>query len=191
MFPLDNKSQIVEDNNNNIWLGTQRDWRLYQAMTTQNNLRKVYYSTVEEYKYFSDLIYENSEWIFGLALDDKGLSFYLIPTSENIINRIKPWDGIKKIYEDDSGLLWIGTLELDLFAIIQKRNITTHYTFDPENEKSLSSNTVFAINQDNKGTLWIGTNTGLNKYEPSTHTFIHFTEKNGLANNLVLTVFRR
>ena len=189
LFSLDHVSQIVEDNNNNIWLGTRLGLGLFKY-DNQNNLRKVYYPS-DERKYPQDISSmlksaNGSIWIGTSA----GTLFLFNPASETISSiELNLWDGIKKIYEDDSGLLWIGTQGSGLICFNPKKNITTHFTFDPENEKSLSSNTVFAINQDNMGTLWIGTNTGLNKYEPSTHTFIHFTEKNGLANNLVLTVF--
>ena len=189
LFPLNQASQIVEDNNNNIWLGTRLGMGLYKY-DNQNNLRKICYPP-DERKYPQDISSmvrgaNGCIWIGTSA----GTLFLFNPASETISAiEIDLWDGIKKIYEDDSGLLWIGTQGSGLICYNPKRNITTHYTFDSENEKSLSSNTVFAINQDNIGTLWIGTNTGLNKYEPSTHTFIHFTEKNGLANNLVLTIF--
>jgi ligand-binding sensor domain-containing protein/signal transduction histidine kinase len=55
--------------------------------------------------------------------------------------------------------------------------------------KNISAGTVYAILEDSKGALWIGTGTGLNQFEPESETFIQYTTNpetpNSLGNNTI------
>jgi signal transduction histidine kinase/ligand-binding sensor domain-containing protein/DNA-binding response OmpR family regulator len=189
LFHLNQVSQIVVDNNNNIWFGTRLGLGLFKY-DSHSNLKKFYYSS-DERNFPQDISSMFKSFNGSIWIGTSGGEFFLFDPVSEIISSfdLNIIDGIKKIFEDDSGLLWIGTQESGLFCYDPKNNTTARYIFEPKNEKSISSNTIFAINQDNKRTLWIGTNTGLNKYDPSSHSFLHFTEKNGLANNIVLALF--
>ena len=60
---------------------------------------------------------------------------------------------------------------------------------DPDNPQSLSSNETGPIHQDASGFFWIGTyGAGLNRYDPESHTFRHYTERDGLPSNSVLGI---
>ena len=89
-------------------------------------------------------------------------------------------------FEDNSRNLWIGTLGDGLMLYNRKTDNFSYYRNNPENaEKSLSNNAVASLCED-KGILWIGTNGGgLNRFDRSKNLFKTFTEKNGLANNVV------
>ncbi len=92
---------------------------------------------------------------------------------------------VNVIYEDRTGKLWIGTRGgLDKFD--QQNNCFIHYKNDPDNPNSLSYNLIFSILEDQSGMLWIGTyGGGLNRLNPRTETFTHFTEKDGLPNDAI------
>ena len=49
------------------------------------------------------------------------------------------------------------------------------YVHDPEDPSSLSNDIVNALLRDSSGTLWIGTNDGLNIYVPEDDSFIRIT----------------
>jgi ligand-binding sensor domain-containing protein len=54
---------------------------------------------------------------------------------------------------------------------------TGHFTWyknNPNDPASLSNNDVAHVHQDRKGTLWISTMLGLNRFDPKTHTFIRY-----------------
>ena len=53
---------------------------------------------------------------------------------------------------------------------------------------SISNNFILAITQDSSGVVWIGTDSGLNKYLPVTDSFETYTEQNGLPNEVVYGV---
>jgi signal transduction histidine kinase/ligand-binding sensor domain-containing protein/DNA-binding response OmpR family regulator len=85
-------------------------------------------------------------------------------------------------YEDDDGFLWVGTDGLDKFD--KRKEKFYCYQHDPHNPNSLSNNLVSTIYRDKNGVLWIGTfGGGLNRFNPDTENFIHYREKDGLAND--------
>ncbi|MGB0176134.1 MAG: ligand-binding sensor domain-containing protein, partial [Owenweeksia sp.] len=68
--------------------------------------------------------------------------------------------------QDRKGFMWFGTLGgLNRYDGYQFKV----FRFDPDNPYSLSGNNIFALYEDHKGRIWIGTNgQGLNVYDPQT-----------------------
>jgi serine/threonine protein kinase len=67
-----------------------------------------------------------------------------------------------------------------------ERDLFITYLHNPYLATSISSNRIFTIYQDRAGSLWVGTNGGgLNRFDPVSETFTAYTEKEGLANNIV------
>ena len=97
------------------------------------------------------------------------------------------------IYEDASEMLWIGT-NCGLFVLDRKTNRFTPYQHDPSEPYSLSHNHVTSILEDQKGTLWFGTQGGgLDRFHRETHQFIHYKADaavaNGLKSNYISTLY--
>ncbi|MGS2760885.1 two-component regulator propeller domain-containing protein [Sinomicrobium sp. M5D2P9] len=85
------------------------------------------------------------------------------------------------ITQDDTGIMWFGTREgLNSY---NGSKITTYY-HDPENDNSINSNQVNAVENLESG-LYIGTNSGLDKFEPETHFFKHILKGNTGAVNTI------
>jgi len=87
-------------------------------------------------------------------------------------------DRVTAIYEDRSGVLWVGTGS-DYEAEVGGLNAFeggafTRYLHDPQNRHSLSNNHVESIYQDQDGTLWIGTEDGLNVFDRATDAFVSY-----------------
>ena len=59
------------------------------------------------------------------------------------------------------------------------------YRHDPKVRGSLSNNRVNALCVDHAGTLWAGTQNGLNRFDRNTGEFTTFGERDGLPNNAV------
>ncbi|APQ19304.1 histidine kinase [Maribacter hydrothermalis] len=92
-------------------------------------------------------------------------------------------NSIYKIFEDDEGHIWIGTLNSGLFKMTDRNGTweTVHYSI----ENSLSNNFINTIIQDNTNTIWVGTQGGLNKYQPKSDSFLAITELEGLKNDAI------
>ncbi|MGA2488871.1 MAG: two-component regulator propeller domain-containing protein, partial [Anaerolineales bacterium] len=52
----------------------------------------------------------------------------------------------------------------------------TVYKHDPDNSKTLSDNLVQTIYLDRQGKLWIGTSTGLDRFDSKTDSFLHYSQ---------------
>ncbi|HET9913702.1 MAG TPA: two-component regulator propeller domain-containing protein [Anaerolineales bacterium] len=93
-------------------------------------------------------------------------------------------------------ILWIGTWGGGLNRLNLNDPLHTdpqqasfiHYRNSPDNPYSLSEDSVWAIHQTRDGSLWLGTQKGLNHFDPATGIFNHYTEKDGLPNNVVLGI---
>lgn len=92
------------------------------------------------------------------------------------------------IRQDGANRLWIGT-EFGLLRLNQVDETFAAFQNDPANAASLSNNQIKCIcpdPQEPARVLWIGTaGGGLNRFDMSTGTFRHFTEKDGLPNTVV------
>ncbi len=93
------------------------------------------------------------------------------------------------IFEDKTGVLWIGTNNggLNKYDLYRKKFI--HYTNQADNLHSLSNTHVFSIHEDLSGNIWIGTREGLNLFNKQSKTFTRFESNpdnpNSLSNNAV------
>ena len=95
-----------------------------------------------------------------------------------------------------NNILWMGTWggglsQLDLNDPLQadpQRATVINYRHNPDDPSSLSEDSIWAIYQTDDGTLWLGTQMGLNRFEPTSGIFTHYTEKHGLPNNVVLGI---
>jgi signal transduction histidine kinase/CheY-like chemotaxis protein/streptogramin lyase len=61
----------------------------------------------------------------------------------------------------------------------------SHYTHNPDNPDSISSDAVVSIYQDAADTLWLGTKGGgLEKFDKQTQTFSHYSQAHGIPPNV-------
>jgi two-component system sensor histidine kinase ChiS len=95
---------------------------------------------------------------------------------------------VNAIYEDRASRLWVGTGGSG-YGPLHRLDRTTgkfvHYRYDPTGVKGPSIGSVHSIYEARSGALWIGTAVSLEKFEPSTETFTHFTARQSLAEGFV------
>jgi ligand-binding sensor domain-containing protein/anti-sigma regulatory factor (Ser/Thr protein kinase) len=104
-------------------------------------------------------------------------------------------NNVLALFEDNSGLIWIGTAEEGVYVFNRERSKFKHFMHDPFFSESLSYNTVRSIFQEKDGTLWIGTlGGGLNRLAPGSSKFIHYgndpADKNSLTDNTVSAIYK-
>ncbi|GAK60634.1 hypothetical protein U27_00531 [Candidatus Vecturithrix granuli] len=99
------------------------------------------------------------------------------------------YKAILSLMQARDGAIWIGTwgggvnrLEFTEVSGVREAQFTV-YRRDLNNPNSLSNDEVTALLEDRNGDVWIGTNGGLNKFDPRTHTFTHYFQADGLPNS--------
>ena len=99
---------------------------------------------------------------------------------------------IRSIYQDRSGVLWIGTHLNGLYKIYRMKKRFSHYYSKPDDRNGLSDNRVWAIREDRSSELWIGTINGLNKTDAKREKFLHYrndpANPNSLSHNTVMAI---
>ena len=97
------------------------------------------------------------------------------------------------LLRDQSGVLWVGTVDGGLNRLDPATGSFERYTHDPEDQTSLSAIGVPAILEDSEAVLWVGTyGGGLNRFDRETGTFVRYTHDperpTSLGSNRVMTI---
>lgn len=96
---------------------------------------------------------------------------------------------VQAIVQDRRGFMWLGTQEgLNRF---DGRSFLQY--FNDGGDRSLTHNWIWTLHQDPRGRIWIGTDGGgLNRFDPDTGRFHHFTHREddpaSIAGNVVRSV---
>lgn len=78
---------------------------------------------------------------------------------------------IETIFEDGRNVLWVGTSTGEVSQHSLDRLWFPHYLADPADKNSLSHNSVWGISESRDGKVWIGTEKGVNLFDPKVGTF--------------------
>lgn len=94
-------------------------------------------------------------------------------------------DEIISVYEDRSGILWVGSHLGGGISKLEKNQFLFGYLENEAgNPNSLSDNVIWAICEDNQQHIWFGTyRGGLDRFNPLDKTFLHFTKANNLTDD--------
>jgi ligand-binding sensor domain-containing protein/signal transduction histidine kinase len=89
-----------------------------------------------------------------------------------------------ELAQSPDGELWLGTHSSGLERFDGQGKFTT-YQRRPENPDTLSDNRVNSVHFDRSGTIWLGTQNGLDSFDRKTSKFTAYTAQDGLAGNVV------
>jgi PAS domain S-box-containing protein len=185
---------ILEDQNGNLWVGTEHGG-LERFDPQTGTFFHYQYNADDPGSLSSDSIFSIYEDHLGeLWIGTEGGGLNMMDQTTGTFAHYQydandPFslnnNDIRTIYEDSMGILWIGTFGgVNLFD--KRTNRFTAYRNDPGNASSLSSDLVMSIFEDPEGIVWIGTiGGGLNRFDRTTQSFTHYTEKDGLPDNTV------
>jgi len=190
---------IISDKDGDTWIGTQ-DNGLDQFTTTgKGKYQKI---IIKRKLNVNSGLSDNAIWCL-LEDDDgfiwigtnSGLNRYDKKTDEIKTYRYNPYNPysisnniINVLYQDKYGIVWAGTYN-GLNKYDKKTGHFYTYKHIAGDTQSLSSNRVFGIYEDKSGVIWLGTlGGGLNRFDRKTGNFKYYTEKNGLANDMVYCI---
>ncbi len=206
---------LCEDKYGTLWIGTFGGGldRLDKGRANFKNYNNVSNDLTSLSNNFVRAIFEDSESNLWIGTDDGGLNKYnrssdnftrytFNPDNPNSISH----NSVRAIAQDQAGVMWLGTFggglnKLVLQPEVEKNRgkaevfkseevIFNHYKHVPNDQLSLTHNSIQSIFVDEQGILWIGTfGGGLNRFDPKTENFEHFTESNSeLPNNVIYGV---
>ena len=103
-----------------------------------------------------------------------------------------PANSPRDIFIDRSGRLWVGTDREGLHLFLPGEGIFYQYKADILDPNKLQSNTIVEIFQDNSNMIWLGTQTGVERFNPDESKFVLHRPKPittlALANNSVQAI---
>lgn len=105
-------------------------------------------------------------------------------------------DFVWSLAEDKHGSLWVGTYSggLNRLESGDRDDLRfTHYRFDGDDASSLSDDANVTVFVDADGTVWVGTASGLDRYDSAADAFTHYrhdpTDATSLCDPLVQTLY--
>jgi ligand-binding sensor domain-containing protein/signal transduction histidine kinase len=186
---------ILEDRLGVLWVGTNGGG-LNRFDRDTNTFSHFWHNTGDTSSLSDDRVmslYEDRRgnlWVGtragGLDLMDRetGHFTHFIPIPDNSGGGF-----VRAITEDHAGNLWVGTN--GGIAVMDPNTRRFYQTFqnDPRNPQSLSDNRVLSIQETQDNGVWVGTLLGgLNRFDPNTRTFQHYTQKDGLPGDTVFGI---
>lgn len=137
-------------------------------------------------------IMEDGEGIYWFAEIDKGLWKWNPHTGETQLYKKDTISGLtstnlKVMQQTSDGDIWVGTHMKGLCKLPYGQNKFISYKHSAKSG-SLSNNRVYAIFEDSKKNLWIGTGNGLNKYNKAKESFEILGIEEGLSGKVILSI---
>ncbi|MEM9143934.1 MAG: two-component regulator propeller domain-containing protein, partial [Bacteroidota bacterium] len=173
--------EIFEDSQGNIWIGSYRTGGI--AKIVLDNLGKI--SQIKQYRLRPDNFQEANPYVNFIYEDHKADVF--VGSRDGLFKLDRQSDGFRPIPIQDAdlrdklgpyfisvarsrdGKYWLGTLGgivvVNTLENVADQELERYYSELSEDD-SLVDNLVSALFLDNSGALWIGTENGLDKYNP-------------------------
>ena len=180
---------ISEDGSGDIWVGTYR-LGIFRFDQRQQRFRRYRNDPADPQSLSDDnvtrFLVDRRGTLWAAAAH--GLNQFDATTEHFRTYRPDPQDNpfFTEVVEDPEGALWLGTALRGIYRFDPiKGQFTAHYEHDVDRSGTLSDNQVNSIYFDHAGTMWIGTQNGLNKFDHKTHTFTTYTRSQGLPGNSI------
>jgi len=194
---------IKEDEKGNLWIGTNGGGlnyfdRMCNKFTTYNDTIDNLTSFGRAHITDIELNIDGSLWI---GTEYQGLISLSIDSNSNPIfknyhfhknQRSTEENYILDLQNSKEGKLWIGTLGRGLIVFDPITSEPVHYLNDPNDNSSISSNTISSICEDDFGNMWMATGSnmsidgnGLLRFTKKTKKFIRYGNDLNDTNTLI------
>lgn len=177
---------IYRDRQNGMWLGTYYGGtNYYHSDHIKFNLLSQRTGALSLNDEVVSAIKEDNSGNIWIGTNDKGINIW-----DRAAGRIRyltaksggpdelSSNNIKALMLDGKGLVYIGTHGGGLNVLDRNTGKIRHYKHDNKDLQSISGDLVYALLQDTKDQIWVGTYSGLDRFDPHTGTFSHFSLDN-------------
>jgi PAS domain S-box-containing protein len=184
---------IREDRSGNLWVGTFGHGLLcFDRRTGQ--FKEYRHNPADPFSLSNDvvtrLLIDHNGTLWAGTQD--GLNRFDAATERFTTYKLNPnrnlYSRYLEVVEDRGGMLWLGTDSSGLQRFDPARRQFTVYEREMNRPGTLSDNRVNSVHFDSSGTMWVGTQNGLNKLDPTTGKFTAYTQGDGLPGNAVSCV---
>jgi signal transduction histidine kinase/ligand-binding sensor domain-containing protein/DNA-binding response OmpR family regulator len=94
---------------------------------------------------------------------------------------------IRTLFGDSHGNMWIGSFDKGIDVFEAASGSFRHFA-RTDSAGGLSDNNINCFMEDASGAIWMGTNMGLDRFDPRTSTFKAFYVRNGLPDNSIMGI---
>ena len=165
---------MLEDSQGFLWLGTEDGLDRYDGY--------------DVHRYVHDRMQSASlpdNWVSALVQDRKG-TLWIGTAAGGVVGRdpntgalvslgaaagesaVTPNENVRLLFIDRDGRLCVATRDHGLVIVDRAHGTSRRFRSDASDSTTLSSDSVFAIAQDAKGDIWLGTQAGLDRLDPAT-----------------------
>jgi ligand-binding sensor domain-containing protein len=178
-----------QDSRGFMWFGTRDGLNRYDGVNVtvyKNNPHSL--RTIRDN--FIRCIYEDGGqklWIgtsYGLTSFNPQTDRFTRYWHSNTISKNPADDIVTSICGDAEKNLWICTFDSGIYKFDIKTHYFIHFSHNPKNGNSLSSDSVNYIFRDKQNRIWAGTQNGLNSLDTKTSTFKAWHSANKATDNI-------
>lgn len=95
------------------------------------------------------------------------------------------WPGVRTLYEDADGNLWLGTIRAGLYKLDRERKQLVRYRNSSTDSSSLASDQIAALFEDREGGVWVGTRgDGADRFSRKPLLFQRYAHEPGNPNSI-------
>ena len=169
-FNNDQVAFIKEDITGSIWIGS-----MWSGINRYDTLTK----KITHYE-GSNGFADSSAWNAFISRDG---TLWFSTQSDNLfrvgnfpktINSINEDGGAHGLLEDKEGGLWVGTKGKGLLQYDKQKNLVHRFRNNPSDPNSLFDNSIDWLFQNNRDTIWLGTDDGVGIFNTVTKQFSRF-----------------
>jgi ligand-binding sensor domain-containing protein/signal transduction histidine kinase len=182
---------IREDHAGNVWIGTYGHG-LHRFDPRTGQFKTYRHDPADPYSLSNDivsrLLVDHNGTLWAGTLE--ALNRFDAATERFTTYKLEPHEDLSyvELVEDRDGTLWLGTDTAGLRHFDPATGRLTVYQADMNRPGTLSDNRVNSIHFDASGTMWLGTQNGLDRFDPKTGSFTVYTRRNGLPGNAVACI---
>jgi ligand-binding sensor domain-containing protein/signal transduction histidine kinase len=179
---------ICEDRSGSLWVGTYGHG-LHRFDRQTGKFKTYRHNPADPYSISNDvvmrLLVDHNGTLWAGTAD--GLNRFDAVTEHFTGYKLEPQSSVLclELVEDREGKMWIGTEASGLRHFDPVTGRFAVYEHDKNVPGTLSDHRVNSVHFDRAGTMWVGTQNGLDKFNPQTGSFSAFTQRDGLPGNAV------